>query len=425
MPFDHAAPPETSDPRKSLAGKSIHDRCAGARDLSRFGTPDDIPALIILAQEDRSPAVRLGAAGAAADILSRYRTGPRRDQLDEARRRALFDLFKGMDPGVNAGLFSLLACIGIGEGFQRISVGLRDPRGDVRLGAAIGLLRLCESAAAEGDATLEAEVVSLLRDPRLKPDAAAEVAWVAARVGFRSARAAIGALNLGGAPAELRERALDLLQDLEQPLRGAFISDGRDAGEVDPHPARPSGFAVFSDAGTLMGDGEDGAAWAYLDGILPGGLRRMFVRRVGDAEPGPTFQLEGRTWTVADEDQILAGAWAIARPDELDWAQLDPSVASPLERHAAAILDPWLPQEAPGDLARGLLLARAGDPAGARKALTAAAEAKKKVPAEARYFLGRLLHAAGELDAAREHLQAFLSKAKKKDPRREAAEALI
>lgn len=425
MPFDHAAPPETSDPHKALAGKSIHDRCAGARDLARYGTHQDIPALVALAQEDRSPAVRLGAAGAAADILSRYRTGPRVEQLDTARRRALFDLFKGMDPGVNAGLFSLLACIGLPEGFQRIAAGLRDPRGDVRLGAAIGLLRLCESAAAEGDLGLEAEVVNLLRDPRLKPDAAAEVAWVAARVGYRAARGAIGALSLAGAPAELRDRALDLLQDLEQPLRGAFVTDGRDAGEVDPHPCRPTGFAAFSDAGTLMGDGEDASAWAYLDGILPGGLRRMFVRRVGDAEPGPTFQLEGRTWTLASEEQVLAAAWAIARADELEWAAPGVSAPSPLEANAAAILDPWLPQDAPGDLARGLLRARAGDLTGARAALVAAAEAKKKVPPEARYFLGRLLHAAGELEPAREHLQAFLARARKKDPRRDAAEALV
>lgn len=423
MPFDHAAQPETVDPRATLGNKSIQERCAAARDLSRYGTPDDIPLLVKVAQDDRSPAVRLGAAGAAADILSRFRVGAARDALSTERRQALFDLFKGMDPGVNAGLFSLLACIGLPEGFRRIAVGLRDPRGDVRLGAAIGLLRYCASAATQGDAELEAAVVELLRDPRLKPDAQAEVAWVAARVGYRSARSAVASLVLEGSHGELVTRALDQLDSYEQPLVGAFYTDGRDAGEVNPTPARPEGFALFGPQGALMGDGSDGSSWIYLDGVLPGGIRRMFIRRVGEMEPGPAFQVEDRTWYAADEERILAAAETVARPDDLAWDAL--AAASPLDEHAAAVFELHLPEGAPGDLARGLLRARAGDLAGAVEALTACVNARKKVPKDAPYFAGRALLAVGREAEGREQLDAFVKKAKKKDPRRDVAEALL
>jgi len=423
VPFDHAAPPETQDPRATLKARSIHQRCSAARDLSRYGTPDDIPLLVAQAQADISPAVRLGTAGAAADILSRYRVGPRAGELSAARRTELFELFKGMDPGVNAGLFSMLACIGIPQGFQRIAVGLRDPRGDVRIGAAIGLLRLCASAASQGDTELEAAVVQILRDPRLRPDAAAEVSWVAARVGYRSAREAIGALSLSGTQAELQQRALTLLREFESPLRGAFVTDGRDAGEVGPEPAQPVGFAAFSESGALMGDGEDPAGWSYLDGVLPGGIRRMFVRQVGAAEPSPAFQLSGRTWYAATEAAVNQAALDLARPDELHWEGL--SAASPLEEHGAAVFQALLPADAPGDLARGLLRARAGDLDGAVAALQACVDWKKRVPPEAPYFLGRALLAAGQDTAGKAALGAFIKKAKKKDPRRETAEALV
>ncbi len=423
MPFDHQAPLETEDPRAALGDKSIHVRCAAARDLSRHGSPDDIPLLLEKAQRDRSPAVRLGAAGAAADILSRFRLAPTADQLDTATRQELFSAFKGLDPAINAGLFSLLACIGLPVGFRRIASGLRDPRGDVRLGAAIGLLRLCESAAAHEDAELEASVVEILRDPRLKPDAAAEVAWVAARVGFRSAAPVVASLALSGSHGELVDRALDLLRSYEQPLHGAFFTDGRDAGEVNPDPAMPSGFAVFSAAGALMGDGDDASEWSYLDGLLPGGIRRMFIRRVGDAEPGPAFQLEGRTWYAATTEQVEDAARAIARPDELDWTAL--AATSPLEEHAPAVFSDLLPDDATGDLLRGQLLARAGDLTGAVAALDACLGRPKKVPKDAGFYAGQAQLAAGRGAEGQAALQAFLKKARKKDPRRDVAEALL
>ncbi len=423
MAFDHAAPAETEDPRLALQARSIHARCAGARDLSRFGTVADIPALIELAQQDRSPAVRLGAAGAVADILSRHRLGSRRKQLDEPSRRAIFDQFKGIDPSLNAGLFSMLACIGIPEGFARIASGLRDPRGDVRLGAAIGLLRLCESAAAFGDAELERGVAEILRDPRLKPDAAAEVSWVAARVGFQSLRPLVQGLALTGAQGELCQKALELFEANERPLAGAFVSDGRDAGEIDPSPVGSAGFAAFGPGGALMDEGGDEPAWTFVNGFLPRSIRRMRLRRVGEVAPVEAFQLAGRTWYAASEAQLVAAVEAHLGLDSL--AIEAPSEPGPVETHALEILGPLLPADGWGDLARGQLALRAGQPDSALAFLLASADAKKKPQLDARYFAGAILMAQGQPEAAREQLEAFLRKARKRDPRRERAEALI
>ena len=72
---------ETTDPVAALKSKSISDRAAGCRDLSLVGTVEHLDALADLAGSDRSPGVRLSAAAAAADILSRCRIGAGKDAL--------------------------------------------------------------------------------------------------------------------------------------------------------------------------------------------------------------------------------------------------------------------------------------------------------------------------------------------------------
>ena len=68
---------ETPDPLAALKSKDISDRAAGCRDLSLTGTVENLEVLAELAASDKSPGVRLNAAAAAADILSRCRNGMR------------------------------------------------------------------------------------------------------------------------------------------------------------------------------------------------------------------------------------------------------------------------------------------------------------------------------------------------------------
>ena len=157
------AKPETKDPVSSLEARSVHERAAACRDLSRFGVPEQLGLLLHHAQHDPSPAVRLGSAAAASDILSRYRLPPASDTLTPEDRRALLALFQGFDPAVNSGLFPILATLNLPDMLRRIIAGLRDPRGDVRLGGAVGLLRMVSSAAVAGD-----EILEMLEDPRVR-----------------------------------------------------------------------------------------------------------------------------------------------------------------------------------------------------------------------------------------------------------------
>jgi len=400
---------ETEDPRAALRSRSIHDRCAAARDLSRVGTPAHIEALVERAATDRSPAVRLVTAGAVADILSRYRREPHRSALDDASRAALLDSFRVVDPGQNAGLFPMLACLDTPAVFHRIATGLRDPRAGVRVGAAVGLLRLCISIVHLGDTELETSVVALFSDRRLRPDALAEVARVCGACGYSSALPVLRRIDLGGAHGEFVEEMIAVLEAGETPPTGLWVSDGRDAGEVDPSPADGSATLILGDDGATVHTAGDGfAAPVELD---PARARRMHFRRVGAQEPGPAFQALGRTWFPADADAIEALVAAAVEPESLDW-----SVDAAGSPAAAAVVDALLPHlgvSAAEDRGAALLLQAAGRADAARSHLEAAI-GKKKCPPDTWFFLGEARAASGDAHGAREAWEATVKKTRKK-----------
>lgn len=399
---------ETEDPLKALASRSIHDRCAAARDLSLVGTPDHIPPLVAKAAGDKSPAVRLVTAGAIADILSRYRRAPRRAELDDDARAALLRSFSVVDPDRNAGLFPMLACLDIPAVFTRIATGLRDPRAGVRVGAAVGLLRLCTSAARHGDAELEASVVALFSDTRLRPDALAEVARVCGACGYTTAVPVLERMDIGGAHGEFVDDVVGVLRRAGEPVVGLWASDGRDAGEIDPTPA--------AGPATLVAGGDVATVYSPSSGFAPpvaidrDGLRRMHFRRVGAAEPGPGLQALGRTWHPADEEAIGALVEAAVDVRALNWAG---GASLPGAGAIADALLPHLGETAVEDRGAALLLQAAGRAADALQRLEAAS-GKKKCPPDTWFFLGEARAAAGDAAGAREAWEATIKKTRKK-----------
>ena len=401
---------ETTDPLTSLGSNRISERAAAGRDLSKVGTLDLVPRLVEQAQSDPSPAVRLTLASAAADILSRHRVGPAAASLSAEQRRELAARIRGVDPGINAGLFSMLAALGTPESFQQIAVGLRDPRGGVRVGAAVGLMRLCMSVAACGDAELERNVVALLEDRRLKPDALAEVARVCGAVGYRSARDVLSELVLSGVHADAVATAQDVLAAAGAPLAGAWLSDGRDAGEVNPSPTLPTVLWLISDRGAV----EAGPEGWIAQTVEPATVRRMFIRRAGETDPAPALQLAGRTFTRAREADFLDALDRAARADQLDGDALPAEdTASVEDQLAAAALVVELNEGGPALRARGLLLARAGLREEALEALEAATQAKR-APADTWFLLGELYHALGRAPEARQAWEGYLKREKRK-----------
>jgi hypothetical protein len=399
---------ETEDPLKALSSRSIHDRCAAARDLSKIGTPEHIPPLVVKAAGDKSPAVRLVTAGAIADILSRFRRAPRRTDLDDDARAALLRSFSVVDPGRNAGLFPMLACLDTPAVFARIATGLRDPRAGVRVGAAVGLLRMCTSDVHLGDAELEARVVSLFSDTRLRPDALAEIARVCGACGYTTAIPVMERMDIGGAHGEFVDEVVQILARADDPVTGLWVSDGRDAGEIDPEPgAGPATLVINDGIATVHTPGGGFAAPASLD---RDGIRRMHFRRVGAAEPGAGMQALGRTWHPADEEAVGALVGAAVDVESMDWAA--PAAAEGSGDVADALL-PHLGDTAAEDRGAALLLQAAGRTTEALARLEEAC-GKKRCPPDTWFFLGEARAAAGDAEGAAVAWAATLKKTRKK-----------
>ena len=396
----------------ALLDKELTVRAAACRDLAQIGLPAVIPMLADLARSDRSPAVRLGAAAAVADILSRYRVGPARAGLPEADRAALLHQLATIDPGHNPGMFMMLACLDTPEAGRRIRLGLKDPRGEVRLGAGVGLLRLCCSAARGADLVLEAEVVSMIGDPRLRPDAVAELAKVAAAAGYRSALPALERQDLGGAAQESINAMIQVLRSFDQPAEGAWLADGRDAGELNPAPPRSAALLVVGAGEAVML--RRGEGWLPLPGFGQRAARRMYFRRPGAAQAGPALQVGEHTFVPVQGDALAAALLDILPPLSLE-AHPDAGWTEAGAAMAAHALAPLLPDTGAGQLGLARVRADAGDSQGAEDAASQATEAKKP-PIEAYALLGQLCAQAGALDRARAAWSVVAERGKKRDP---------
>ena len=402
---------ETKDPVAAMSDKSIHLRSAAARDFSKFGETKHLELLVRQAHADKSPAVRLGCAAAASDILSRYRLPPTSDTLSMDDRRDLLGLCRGFDPAVNSGLCPILACLGLPELLSRIAAGLRDPRGDVRLGGAVGLLRMVSSASVAGDELMEARVVALLADQRLKPDAVAAIAQVCAAVNYASARNVLHRLDLPGSQGEAVASAIETFERYEKPLEGTWYSDGRDAGEVNPVSPHGAAFAVVNAEGAAILN-PDGT-WRWEPGFVESGVRRMYIRKVGEPAPGPAFQHQGRTWYMAGSERFKLQLLECAAGFNVDWAAAARGEGVAILKTVAAQIRPLLDQT--GSLWRDLALfhAAAGDLEGAIGALNASNDGKR-TPPDTWFYLGEARAAKGDEAGAKVAWQTCLDKARSK-----------
>jgi hypothetical protein len=390
---------ETTDPMAAMASKDVAERAAACRDLSAVGQVEHLETLGGLVSSDKSPGVRLSAAAAAADILSRCRVGDSRAGLSDDQRDVFVATFSRIDPAINAGIFPILACLDRPRSLSMICGGLRDPRADVRLGAAVGLMRLCSSIRAVGDEALEQTVTSLLGDTRHQPDAVAQVARVCAAVGYLSATEFIRHLQLSGTHADMVVEALGVLDGAQHPLKGVWYSDGNDAGETNPSPTIGPALMVFDLKSALFHNGRN---WAVQGGFSPD--RRMFIRRVGEPVAGPAFQALGRTFYAGSGDMIQALAG-------VDWSA--PGKSTKASTRAIDALGTCLPDTAHGHRALALLAMSAGQPEVAQAALASAISAKG-TPVDCWLALADLLWES-DTRAAVSHYATYVKKAKRKD----------
>ena len=213
-------------------------------------------------------------------------------------------------------MFSVFGTLDLTSGLSRVGIGLRDPRQEVRKGAGVGLMRLCISRARQGDEELEAAVVQMLTDRRMRPDAIAEVARVCMAAGYTSALSALEQVDPGGVHQEIVDSAIDQLETAQRRPVGVWLSDGRDAGEMRAQPAQPASVLVITTESAHQRD--VGGAWSSVD-LEAAGLRRMFYRRAGTPAAAPAVQGLGHTFHQVGEGDLSAFVDQLVPASEADW----------------------------------------------------------------------------------------------------------
>jgi hypothetical protein len=251
---------------------------------------------------------------------------------------------------------------------------------------------------------LEAAVVKLLTDHRMRPDAVAEVARVCRAAGYLTALPVLERLDIGGLHQEVVDKAIGHLGDAAERPVGIWFSDGRDAGEVREHPVNPAALLLVEASEAWMFS--LGGGWTSFDPDTEK-WRRMFYRRAGTQEAAAAIQGLGHTFHQASAEELAELVDILFPAQAADWP--DRVSHSPGSKALAVHLGEG-PVEA---RARALLLADAGDFPGAAAELDDALS-QRKAPQDLRFLLGLARAAAGDVTGAAAAWEACQEKARRK-----------
>jgi hypothetical protein len=281
---------ETKNPRESLESSSVATRAAAIRDLEKFGVFDDIAILMGHAKNDSSVAIRLMAADAVSDILSRRRLN---NPLSVSEYKQVRGFCAEISPRNNHSLYLVYASLGTQHSLDLILSGLRNTEAELRLGAAVGLQRFVVSYTSLGNSETEEKIIATFKDPSMKADALAHVAQVCAAVGYRSAMPYLRRIDLAGKHGETITQSQDRLRGLHRRPYGLWVSDGRDGGEYSVKPSQKSMFCAIGRRGiSILEDG----SWKEEGSIFHLAHRQMWFRRIGEAKSDAALQFSKRTW---------------------------------------------------------------------------------------------------------------------------------
>ena len=418
----------TKEEAPALDSSSVHARVEAVRALALAGTAPDLEPLLTLALEDKSPSVRLTAASAAGDILSRVRVDARRGAVTDGVRRAILDELKVIDPILNPSIFQVYATLGIPEAVGRTLLGLRDPRVDVRSGAVIGLERLCVSSAAHGSEFIERRVVQALEDKRVPVATKVDVVMIAARMGFRSVEPVMDQLEglVDGALFERIEQAREwfALAGTAAGLHGRWVENGLDAGEVG-QPLEAPNWLILRTGVAAYGANPTSGTWSWKNGSITcalAGVKGVPVRRLvcstGLDEYRLAIQIGDRTFRQVDDETL---------PDLLECLEDGGGGdrASALCDIIAAGLgtEEELADQKRESFVYGCFLLWAGRADEAFDVL--GASAGRGIPKEVWWVQSRAARLAGRTEDEKTVLALYLKRAAKKAPRREVAQARL
>lgn len=402
---------ETEDPRVSLRDKDVSIRAAAARDLSRTGTVDDLPELLRLAKEDKSPSIRLCAAAAAADVSLRHARS-----LTDAQRRKLVTAVTTVDPGRNPSLLMSLAAVPTEDVVRRLGRLLRDPRYDVRAGAATALRRLAVcglGARPAATEVVERGMRAWMTGGKYPPDALLEMVRI------------IGEAGLGGLAEDLQvmarhpglhEAAKQASARLaaatnSESWEGLWVSWGVDV--LQPEPDAPVDWVAVDGA---SGVGPGGEQHELNTGVRPAfageTVRLLWASRPDDEDLVPAFQRGGVAyWRLGGTTLVKACG------DVLSALEQEPRAASVAAEALGGV------DGVSAKRLRARLLWRAGRHQEALPLLDELTE-QAKPKGEDLWVLAHVHEAAGASDQARTAIAEAIAAAPKKCTWRDDAEAL-
>ncbi|MCO4743640.1 MAG: hypothetical protein KC912_02550 [Proteobacteria bacterium] len=399
---------ETDDPRVALGAKDVSTRAAAARDLARIGTADDLERLVRMALTEKSSAIRLYSAAAAADIASRGGE----DLI--ALRPKIEEWLRPADPAANPSLLMLWSPFPERAIIKRLFRMVRDPRNAVRAGAIVALRRMALSARAFDVSLIEALAGESAR--KLTPDAALELAKLAGELGWAHSDDLLR--KLATQSEQVRE-AVD-----------AALERNRSRQDV----ATYAGFWTCTGL-DVAEKGEPGdAGWlAIIDGSMQG----------PDGSLGQlTFDAEGR-FQLGDEPARLLFAAppgefyerrAVIQTAQKSWWRQDGSaLVDLLEDRADALAPQAFPAMAPAlDAIEGAAGVRArlialwgGRKLDEAKQVIDDLTAKKKPRNDLWFWKARIYAELDDPRTVRSSVETFLAKAKKNAPYRAQAEQLL
>jgi hypothetical protein len=391
-----------TDPGQGLASSDVQERTAAIRALGERGDFADFDRLMALAKTDRSPSVRLTAAGVAADLAVRAPRGP-------SERARIVESLRAVDPGTNPPLVLALAAVRDRDGLDRLGRLLRDPRSDVRMAAATAVRRMANLD--QGEVDLPGAVRRWLTEGRHPPDALAELVRLAGECGWPRMEDAIrAAAAKGRAPAEASVSALEWLAARQDPTSwaGMWMSTDDD---------QPLVWLFVEDAVVWGAEGRLGAL-QVADGIgtVPGRgpLRRVWATRTSVEGTMEAITCDGRTLWRHKGPQLTRAV------DELFPILKDlPDVA----RGLAA----WMKDlEGLGAMrARATALWQCGQLDEAEKVIANLLHGEKKPNPQVLWLKGHVAAGLGDRAGARAALERALETGPKKAGWRGDAEALL
>ena len=404
---------QSSDPRERIRDKQVTVRAAAVRELQRVGKLDDLDLLVGLAIQDKSPAVRLYAAAAAADVVGRFRGAAGQQSLGPSERQAIHDRVRRVDPATNPGLLMLLSATADKRSLDRLGRMLRDPRNLVRGGAAMALRRMAISGGALGRDDIAASVRSCIGHPKMKADSLGELVRLIGEVGWLDLEDAVRR----AAPRVNPEAVSEAMERLDQRRRpsaydGIWQDEGLDVVEINDEP-RPGGWLAVAGGSAHRPGGE--APFELEDGRSTIGgspARLVWASQLGAAQDRvEAIQVEGATyWSVP-------AATLVAEVDS--WVgQLTPGGAGVALATVAAV------EGAPAARARVALAWRAERSDAAADDL-AWLLGQRRPRADVHFWHARILVMQGDAEGAKAAIETFLGRAGKRTGYVEEANELL